>query len=421
MDDHKTRKASDFYTINLENEQFILKKETLIKNVDQKILRSRQWYNPKFKFLSFKTGRLELECNQKDSTNILAILVEKDKLQVSCSCNTEVEMLCIHAYKIFEGLIYFEETDYFQQYQPNGLHEISASHRKYFTIKPTDRGLTITPKPELGSIYQINEAMQISQFNDLLKLPGEIKVEKNILKGMALSYIIMVSHKNKMLPFLLPCLGKLTKAENAVKGFMNFISGTQTEYDQYLGGEEKVLNKCCYNMWKTVEKLPGVITPKEPTNDFLKNLQMVFDLWQSIIPLLWDQRFVFTYYLHHRRELKGKPQRYKINEAHIAVKPPTLRFQLTDKGSFYHFKIKVVINNMEIANFKLEPSFFISKGDVLFLLPSLRDAAITEWMREFENRLTIFKEHFSEFENSFLKPLREYYDIEIISSIRKKK
>ena len=413
------RRATDLYTIYLDNEEYNLTEEILKENADSPTLKQRNWNFPDLKFISFNHGKLELQNTYYNISHKLTIVIEKNNLKVTCSCNTEVEMLCRHAYKAIARLIQFERSNYFQQYRPNGLIEIATAHEKYFTIKSNADGLAVNAKTELGSIYQLDEKVQKDQFKGLLKLPGEIKLKKNTLKGMALSYIIMVSHKNKMLPFLLPCLGKLTKAENAVKAFMNFISGAQTEYDQYLGDEEKVLNKCCYNMWKLAEKLSGVITPKEQTGEFKKNIQLLFDIWQSIIPLLWDQRFVFTYYLHHKRELRGKPQRYKINEAHIAVKPPTLRFRLTDKGSFHQLEMKVFLDNLEITNYELEPTFFISKGEVLFFLSSLRDAAIAEWMRNAKNRITVFKEHFAEFENSFLKPLRECYDVDIIESKKK--
>ena len=408
------RRVSDPYAIHLDNEEYTLTEEILQVNVDSRTLKQRTWHFPDLKFISFNDGTLELQNTYNNISHKLTIVIEKSKLQVSCSCDTEAEMLCRHAYKAIERMIQFDRSNYFQQFRPKGLVKIATAHKKYFIIKPNAKGLDITPKEELVSIYQLDDIVQNNQFKGLLKLPGEIKLKKNTLKGMALSYIIMVSHKNRMLPFLLPCLGKLTKAENAVKVFMNFISGTQTEYDKYLGDEEKILNKCCFNMWKVVEKLPGLITPKEQTGDSKENIQMLFDIWQSIIPLLWDQRFVFTYYLHHKKELKGKPQRYKISEAHIAVKSPTLRFRLTDKGSFFQLEMKVFSNNMEITNYKLEPTFFISKGEILFFLSSLRDAAMAEWMRNIGNRMTIFKEHFTEFENRFLKPLRECYDVDLI-------
>ncbi len=408
------RSTSDPYTIQLDNEDHILTEELLRKNVDSRTLKQRIWNFPDLKFISFNQGKLELQTTDRKVTHKLTIAVGKNKFQVSCSCNTEVEKLCRHAYKAIEKMIQFGRSNYFQQYRPNGLIEIATDHEKYFTMESTANGLDINPKTELGSIFQLDKKIRNDQFTSLLKLPGEVKLKKNTLKGMALSYIIMVSHKNRMLPFLLPCLGKLNKAENSVKGFMNFISGTQTEFDQHLGDEEKVLNKCCYNMWKLVEELPGLIYPKEQTGDFAKNTQLLFDIWQSIIPLLWDQRFVFTYYLHQKKELRGKPQRYKINEAHIAIKCPTLRFRLTDKGPFHQLEMKVFSNNVEITNYKLEPTFFISKGEILFFLSSLRDAAMAEWMRNIGSRMTIFKEHFAEFENSFLNPLHECYDVEII-------
>lgn len=49
--------------------------------------------------------------------------------------------------------------------------------------------------------------------------------------------------------------------------------------------------------------------------------------------------------------------------------------------------------------------------DCCYLVASLRDVRILGWMRSMDNRITIFKEHFKEFEDVYLNLLRQYYTI----------
>jgi hypothetical protein len=408
------RRSSDPYTINLDNQEYILTEEILKQNVSRQVLNQRIWHYPDLKFTSFTGGFLELKNACLNICHKLIIYIEKDRLKIHCSCDEEVEMLCRHAYKALERLIVFENSRYFQQYRPNGLYDITTTHRKYFAIKRGRKGLEIIPKDELGRIYQLNKSLRNDQVTEILKLPAKIRHEPKQLKDMALTYIVMASHRNRLLPFLLPCLGKLTKSGTSIKGFMNFISGTQKEYDQFLKEGHRVLNKSCYNMWKAVEKLPGSIINEEYSEDDSEKIKLVFDIWQSIIPLLWDEPFVFNYHLYGERELKRKPARHRIAQTQIDHNHPVLRFRLTDKGPFYQLSLTIFIKNTEVKNYELEPTFFISTNKKLYFLSSLRDAAIAEWMREMENKLTIFKEHFPEFETSILKQLRQHYDIEIV-------
>ena len=88
-DDSNTRISSQPYTVNLDNSNYILKKEVLVRNVEEKILRMKRWYSPKLKILSFLNGKLELKCTHQNSSENLTVLIEKDKLRISCSCNTE--------------------------------------------------------------------------------------------------------------------------------------------------------------------------------------------------------------------------------------------------------------------------------------------------------------------------------------------
>jgi hypothetical protein len=76
--------------------------------------------------------------------------------------------------------------------------------------------------------------------------------------------------------------------------------------------------------------------------------------------------------------------------------------------------MKVLLNGKAIRNFKPITAFFIQPEENIYMLSSQRDAAMSEWMRKSGERITIFKQHFTEFENSFLKLLCQYYSVEIV-------
>ena len=416
--DPGNRRASDPYTIHLDNDNYILTQEILVKNVEEKLLRVRRWYYPKLKLVSFLKGKLELKCSHEESSEILTILVEKDKLHVSCSCNTEASMLCFHAYKVFDRLMWGDQTDYFQQFKPNGIYQIAHAHKTFFAIKPTDRGISISSKPGLGMIYSLESDLDIAPLSEALSIPVEDKSKPAPFpNNTALTYVIVQSSHSRLLPFLVPCIGKLNKYRNFIKGFGGFISGAQKEYDKYLNEDQRTLNKLCFNTWRIVENSTGTLLLREEGSlEQRKNIQAVYDFWQSVFPILQLQPFLHLYFLYWKKELKKRPSKSRIQPIRVSTNEPALRFRLIDKGEIYQFELRIFVENKEIKQFIDSPTFFIQNfdNDTLFLLKSLRDAAIVEWMKTLKNKVSIFKEHYKEFEVSVLNRLKKYYLVDLI-------
>ncbi|WP_291912712.1 hypothetical protein [Chitinophaga sp. CB10] len=409
------RNASAPLTIHLEDEPYILSEDALKRQTDERVQRKKEWFYPKLKFISMEDTNLKLRLTFREISYIMTVGIEPDKLHVSCSCGSQVETLCLHTYRALGQLIGYRSTDYFKQYRPNGLMEIAARHRKYFDRKATDRGIEVKPKASLGSVYHLADKMEGLQFADILELPPSAP-ERKKAKDTALTYIIIDAFRNKYLTFLLPCLGMLNKAETEVKGFHHFISGTEREYDQFLTDEQKTLNRLCYEMWQQVETQSGSLIEGEPEQEC--EPAGVFSLWEKAMPLLLQQEFIYRYGLYNKRELKEKPQRARIERVQLSKDRPRLHFQLLDKGAFYQLYMKVAVRDRNIHKCDTETTFFISEGTKLYLLPSLRDAGIAEWIRKSGGHITVFKEHFGDFEQEYLDQLRECYPVTTVKAYK---
>jgi len=401
------RNASDFYTITLEDD-YTLTEEALENCTDKKTSRQGGWFYPELKLLSFKNGTAEI-LNKSDKTFFtLSIKVEPEKLHVSCSCGMEVETLCIHTIKALSRLVVYDDLGNLQRFMPNGAAQIVLENRKYFGTKPGLHNM-FTPKATLGSVYGIEETLAGYNIEDVLALPAQ-QPAKTELNETAMSYILMASRRNKFLPFLLPCLGKLNKAGNNIKSFGNFLSGVQKEYDALLTDEQRALNSICLDMWKHVEKLPDELIHEDMSYHETDGLATVFNLWQKAIPLL-EQQHSYTHPYFHKRYLKGKPSPSWMKKINMKKAAPTIEFKLTDKGAFYQLEMKPVVNGKTINNYEMIDTFFIGEGNNVYMLSSVRDAAIAEWMEKSENKITIFKKHFARFEKSFLQPIEKYYPV----------
>lgn len=412
------RNASEYYTIFLENDDYILTDEVLKKNVDKRTLKTTGWYYPNLKFASFKDGKLELINSNNKVSFKLFILIEKDKLQVACSCAEQVEKLCVHVYRALDKLLFNDMTEYFKNYQPNGLAEIAIANKKHFEFEFDSSGLVAKPKSELGSVYHLKEKIKEDDLDRVMMLPALTSEKKVESKNVPLCYIVMVSRRNDFLPFLIPCLGKLNKAGTAIKGFHNFLSGIEKEYDALLTEEQRTLNQVCLDMWKNVEKLRDISILEDLHNENLHRLSILFGLWQKAIPLLQKQ-YVFKHPFFHTRYLKRKPTKSWIETIHIDQETPFIQFQLVEKGAFYQLEMEVLLNGKAFKKYEPITTFFIQHEQNIYMLPSLRDAGISELIKKSGERITVFKHHFPQFENNFLSQLRKYYPVKIISQTNK--
>ena len=407
------RNSADFYIVPLENDHYTLTNEALKKCVGHQTLKAHGWFYPTLKFMSFKDGKLELLNTSNKISYKLYIGVEKDKLHVACGCATQVDKLCLHAYKALDKLLSYSSTNYFEKYKPDGLAEVALTNKRFFTLEYVGNGLAIKPKDELGSVYNLRDKITADELEAVMTLPAKRSSLTEKPKEVAICYILMVSRRNNLLPFLMPCLGKLNKAGTAIKGFNKFLSGIEKENDALLTDEQRALNKICLDMWRHVEKLGDITIYKGMSDENRHRLSILFELWQKSIHLLQKQ-YVFKHPFFHTRYLKRSPSKSYIEDIRICQEIPSIQFQLIDKGAFYQLEMKVLLNGKALKNCKPITAFFIQQEENIYMLSSQQDAAMSEWMRKSGERITIFKQHFTEFENSFLKLLRKYYSVEVV-------
>ncbi|WP_298736132.1 hypothetical protein [uncultured Chitinophaga sp.] len=401
------RISSEPFTIHLDNEPYILTDDALKRQIDERLQRKREWFYPKLKFISMVDTILKMQLTFRDVSHEMTVGIERDKLHISCTCGQQVETLCLHTYKALERVIGYRSTDYFKEYRPNGLMEIAANHPKYFDRKVTDQGIDVKPKPNLGSVYQLADKMESVPLGEVLKLPPAPPERK--AQDTAITYILASHFRNKYLTFLLPCLGVLNKSQDNIKAFYHFISGTEKEYDPFLTDDQKILNKLCYEMWQQVETQCGSLIEGDPEQE--RSPAGIFNLWEKAMPLLLQQQFIYAYCLYNKRELKEKPQRARIERITLVKDRPHIHFLLLDKGPLYHLQMKGAVRDRNIYKYNTETTFFLEEDKKFYLLASLRDAGMAEWMRKAGGHITIFKEHFGDFEQECLDRLRECYAV----------
>ena len=409
------------HIIRFGDNNYLLTSSGLAKQVDAGVLNNDDWRWPTLKFLSFEQDKLTLINTCEARSFNLTLQVQDHQLLVYCSCGHAGATICEHAYAGLYALIWHLGERYFEKLQPGGSMPLAFAHKNYFDKEETTAGLDVAARPELKAVYRLAPVVKQLDLPAMLKLPAESVQQKVTVSEEALSYLIIVSFRNKLLPALLPCMGKLNKNGSGIKTWNHFLSGLQKQYNHLLTPSQQELNTACFHLWKKVEKTPGHIIHDENIKTAAGNLAAIFDAWQKSWPLLRQQPFIYTYYTYGIRDLKNKPAKKRIQKITLSDAIPAIRFVLMDKGAFYQFQMQVSVNSKWLTGYDAGITFFIRHQQTLYRLASLRDAALAEWLHRSGGWITVFKEHFNQFEQEILNPLRQSYQVISLSSNRKSK
>ncbi|MGF7230116.1 hypothetical protein [Arachidicoccus sp.] len=407
----KTNNPSKPFVINFPEKHYVLTQEQFCQQTDGHTFKRKRWDYISLNFISFKDNCLQFKADNSDWETIIRLEIAADKLMVTCHCGNQSDKICVHAFKVLDEIITARGDYYFERYQPAGKIALSLKHPQFFTKTVDGIEQYFRPKKQLGTIYQFTNENITLPLESLLQLPAVTQQTPATLNSAMVYMLMFPPNKRFTNPtFLLPCLGIKNKEGTDLKAFEKFLSGTEKDYEKNLTEEQKTVNRWCYEIWKHAENANRYLIDEENDQD---KIQAIFCLWEKVVPLLQRQENVYQLPFFGTRYLKGKPLKKYMHRIIINSERAKLFFQLTNKDAYYQLALKIEIGNKVVSQFDASITFFIVINYQYYLVASLRDAGILEWMHQAHNRITIFKEHFADFEESCLNQLRKYYPVKV--------
>lgn len=421
-DNHTPLKPANAFAIAFEDDTYCLSIDRLQKLPTATARKGERWQSPTLKFQSFKDGTLELLNRYNQVSYKLQLQVKEKQLLVSCNCGADHTMLCLHAHGGLFMILWKFGEHYFSRLQPDGIIPLAFKHKKYFDRKENEAGISASPRSELESVFKLNQRLSSVDLPALLQLPARAATGNGDASDEAAGYLLVRPFGNRFLPFLIPIAGKLNKNRTAIKTCYGFLSGVDPQYAHLLNPTQKELNAASYRLWKDAEKLPGSLLKQVGTAQSTGALAKVFEAWQQMLPTLSQQPFVYAYYLYRTEALKKtRPARGRMIAIKIASTSPQLQFRLADMGACYRLEMQVLVDGRPLTGYTADTPFFITDATHAYLLYSLRDAAIAQWMHCSGGMITVFKEHFTTFEAQILDPLTHHYPVKRVAGSRIKK
>lgn len=392
--------ASTPFVLHLSDEPYILTQHDLETQADERVRRSRKWFCPTVRLLSFTRNNVCIALKCGALTYTMTVVVEPDKLHLSCSCNEPVRTMCLHVYRGLRNIIGYSHTRYFEQFRPLGIAELALRYPQYFKKEKTFPAANdqYVPKDSLGTVYRLSPQGQPGVYPATISFPARVPMP---VPDTAVCFIVLTSYRHLRMPCIVPAAGWLNTAGNGLKQFLPFLSNA----GNLLTDDQKRLSATGLEMWKLAEQLPGSFV--KIIDEHKLALEHLFRLWEEVLPMLCRQSLVYGYRLSRLNDLKRKPVKNRMLRYRMQPDRPVLQFVLKDQGAYYTFYPELVVKGERLQHFSKEDPLLVMAQNNVYLLASLKDAMLVALLE----KMTVFKEHYPEFEKDMIIPLRKDYRI----------
>lgn len=401
------RLSSIPFIIHLQDEPYVLTRTELLEQVDKAVQLSRKWFYPSIQLISFEGATVTLQLSDTPKIQVMTVVVEQDRLHLSCDCNQPVTTICHHVFKALTRLMIGNQLRYFEQFSPMGMVEMANRYPQYFKkekpyLASDDQYM---PNEAMGTVYRLSENGRVSVIPVLSMFPDSVA---HVTREKELCFVILTSHRKMRLPSLISCSGLLNKTGDEIKQFDPFLAGFEKKQYVFTVDQQK-LAALGLSMWKLVQLLPGSLM--QLTDQQTTLLEQLFHLWEQAVPLLCLQPFLYQYRLYKTKDLTARPVKTYLTRCVFSKDRPVLRFVVLDRGDFYLFYPELVIRGQSYRQFNTEYCLIICIDNKAYLPSSLKDAVLLERMEP----MTVFKEHFQDFVQTILDPLQSEYPVHFLS------
>jgi hypothetical protein len=398
-----------FYPIPLTQPRQRLTREELSKHFEAPKGRKAYMGNHE-QFISIENSILTVKVNLNDnSENQLYLHVEQTELHVACTCGMPGEKLCYHAFMGLYGMCWLTEGFDCQELYWPGYYD-AAKTKKFLDVKLGKQRIGVSSKPEYGAIFR----SQIG-FPDNPQPSFKAHTDKllSLKAGNTYVYAFAVCFatgrfRNRHLPVLLPFSGITGKDGSKVASFTRFVLPDKQPVPTGLHLHTQQLNELSAAIYKMVKPISDL--EKRDSKAWRDVKQTVFELWQNALPLLADYPYNQSYHLYWLKYLREKPLKMFMRDCRYSLERPSLTFQLSYHKDYFTFSVAVIVGSKAIAvDHKPHLFVFDEQSHSCFLMRNIQDDDLLIWMIDNNNKITILKEHFEEFDQSFLKALGDSY------------
>lgn len=386
------------------------------------------------RFVSFKNDITEVVLINRKTQEVVYFYfrVSPEAVEVYCECGMPGGLLCKHLYQGFSHILIGTKGVELKKYYWPGYSSTDKGGIFYLDITPEPffYSLKIRAKAEFGNLYLPN--LGFKDLDSTILTPVEsVKVRiptASQFNPAIVGYCLAHNSRRRSWShpsFLLPYFGIMDVKGIEIKKFNPILPDTDINDINFTENQQR-LNAISSCMFDIVSFDYWSIKSSEGRElRMAKDDETVFEFWSEAISLLSTERFTHKLYSGNMNVFFSKnwlPSADYYPEIRFDSNCPVLSFLLSDMGPHYSLELIIKVHQKKIDFIQTKIPYFVTDFDerVYYLLSSMQDERLVNWICDNGNRLTILKPYFHDFYERFLKVLLQSYAVNYHSKKTKK-
>lgn len=371
------RKSSEFYMIPWEDgEAFTIdakRLETLISN------EKREKYLEKFSYVhhfssDLNTDKLTLKV-YCETTALMHLFIEAEGLYVQCDCKCKAA-LCQHSWNALRDCLRAYGKGFFKRFYLPAIKNLAEDYKRLLSVETSFDGLTFIANERDGRVFGFENE------NEIIYSPIRTIVKNRFLPaaGQQIVFGIPDDESNFHRPILIPYSATPNPRIRSKRPFLkyekSFLLNSMEYQPKNLTKNQRLIISVCEEMLMIerapLSKLAGYFedggSDKEMDEKNFTEIyksELLFDLWNEVIPFLKDE-YIVAFQSVVKSPSLVRPTTLPLFRMRLSLLHPTVSFLLSYSKGLVRLKMQIKIGGEKLDAPAIFPNcsgLFIATGE----------------------------------------------------------
>ncbi len=363
---------------------------------------------------------------------ILNFKIEGNKLLTKCSCDEEVEQLCMHQGQVLLMLSERYGSDFFTKITTESVRKLKEDEAKrynlpenedfydLFEVDLIDRQVCVVPTGKAKGLLPADKSdielpflAQMQQAGYISAIAKEEPAKKSAFYALGFRVLQMTHRRLGNITSISPLIGKLSKDKSKFINPIRKIGEQNNDSYTLTPEDDKLIKLAELTDFDTVEnymesrKLTALDSPEDIQKQRAGLLQYYADIYAELIPKLANSSY--CYYAQTDALTSSA-----LEPVIISDKTIQLKFQLTEDNLFYSIEPAIYAGDVKLEfsedDTHLRP-LLLKSGNTVYRIANIKDDNIIAETAKGNQAIRSTKNNFNKLWE-YVREISKYYPVE---------